>query len=220
MDESWESYLLLLLADGNLPTGSFVASSGLESYITHGFFGRTDDESSAASSSRAALTNQAVVEFIQDSLGSYARSALPFVSDTHLAVTEHYVRCESSTDDHESEKASEQILFQRIVALDKLYEVMTPNEVTRRASKAQGVALLTLFSKGFSKPSLPLSSHAIPEDSESHDLDRKKQGFADSVKLAVRRGDTPGYLPICWGVLTGSLGLSLGMSSAVSVQIN
>ncbi|KAF8484238.1 hypothetical protein JB92DRAFT_3264389, partial [Gautieria morchelliformis] len=31
-----EQYILLLLSDGNLPTGSFAPSSGLESYVKHG----------------------------------------------------------------------------------------------------------------------------------------------------------------------------------------
>ncbi|KAG6817885.1 hypothetical protein H0H87_001717 [Tephrocybe sp. NHM501043] len=71
-DDDNETYILLLLSDSNLPTGSFVASSGLESYVKHGF----------ATSGPTTAT----ITFVQDSLGAYARSALPFVSDAHRIV--------------------------------------------------------------------------------------------------------------------------------------
>jgi len=35
-EDERETYLLLLLSDSNLPTGGFVASSGLESFYAHG----------------------------------------------------------------------------------------------------------------------------------------------------------------------------------------
>jgi hypothetical protein len=37
--------------------------------------------------------------------------------------------------------------------------------------------------------------------------------LVDSLKLSIRKGDTPGHLPICWGVLTACLLLPKGMSS-------
>ena len=181
-----ETYILLLLADSNLPTGSFVASSGLESYFKHGF-------------SSLSSTGSATIDFIRDSLGSYARSALPFISDAHRAVA-----LDKETDgdfyDH---------ILCTLTDLDELYQSMTLNHVTRRASMAQGVALLTLYSKGFSQtPSLSAFSNAETRDHE----DRMKTLF-ELFKSKVRKGEVFGHLPICWGALTAALGLTLGKHS-------
>lgn len=166
--------------------GSFVASSGLESYATHGFL----------TSGRSGLSEKllSVTEFVRDSLATYARSALPFVSDAHNEVQRHV-----------SETSEQDIAttVRRLLALDELYESTTLNHVARRASRSQGVALLTLYSKGFSTPTLPgTTSEANPKATSA---------LVDQLKLIVRREDTPGHLPICWGVLTGALGLSVGM---------
>ncbi|EJD03663.1 uncharacterized protein FOMMEDRAFT_133065 [Fomitiporia mediterranea MF3/22] len=202
MDEATESYIMLLLADGNLPTGSFVASSGLESYLKHGFFGNTLSNSDTSSS--AARTNQAIINFVEDNLGSYAHSALPFVSDAHIAIASYREQLGpgNSRDAHE-------LILRRLTSLDDLYHSMTLNTVTRRASKAQGVALLTLFSKGLTKPQF------IPSDSKSEMTSIQEDSILHLVadyKLRVRREDAEGHLPICWGILTAALGLSLERS--------
>lgn len=148
-----ETYILLLLSDANLPTGSFVASAGLESYIKHGFFSASvhpdgvsplsnPPHESSEKESRGGedmpnpprLTS-GTIRFLQDSVQSYARSALPFVGAVHDVLGKEVT---------ESEGAH---YLQQILQLDSLYESMTLNHVARRASKAQGVALLTLYSK-------------------------------------------------------------------------
>jgi len=178
-----ETYLLFLLSDSNLPTGSFVASSGLESYITHAFGSRDSYERT--------------VSFMHDSLASYARSALPFVSDAHRLVSRY--RSNSTT----LEKSSVLSVLQ---SLDDLYETMTLNHVARRASKSQGVALLTLYSKGFSRPpSLPF----IPA-AEEDQIVASISDLVSQFKLYIRKDNAHGHLPICWGILTAALGLSLG----------
>ncbi|KAJ6515544.1 UreF-domain-containing protein [Mycena sanguinolenta] len=185
-----ETYLLLLLSDSNLPTGSFVASSGLESFLKHGFGAPPLNQPSAS------LKLDAIATFIRDSLSTYAPSVLPFVSDVHIAVTE----LRSAEIDREKSLAATR-------ELDELYECMTLNHVARRASKAQGVALLSLYSKGFSKP--PGSTYVVPESSND-DLEAISS-LVDELKLRVRRGDrgAHGHLPVCWGVLCAALGLSL-----------
>ncbi|KAH7930644.1 urease accessory protein UreF [Leucogyrophana mollusca] len=178
MDDS-ETYLLLLLADSNLPTGSFVASSGFESYVKHGFIS-------------SGSATDGTINFVHDSLGTYARSALPFVSDVHRVVATYSAQEEPLID----------AALADIVALDELYEAMTLNHVTKRASKSQGVALLTLYSKGFSRPTKgPQPPH-----------EARLATLVDRLKLMIRREETHGHLPICWGVLTGALGLSLERS--------
>lgn len=171
-DGDSETYILLLLSDSNLPTGSFVASSGLESYVTHGFLPTT-------------LAPPSTIAFIQDSLATYARSALPFASDAHRVI---------------AAGAPSTKTLGELEALDALYDAMTLNHVARRASQAQGVALLTLYTKGFSPPA-HLPGSGAPAGIA---------GLVDQLKLAVRRGETPGHLPVCWGVLTGALRLTLG----------
>ena len=192
-DRDTETYILLLLSDSNLPTGSFVASSGLESYFKHGF-------------SSLSSTGSATIDFIRDSLGSYARSALPFISDAHRAVATFAL--DKETDGDKGQKFYDHIL-RTLTDLDELYQSMTLNHVTRRASMAQGVALLTLYSKGFSQtPSLSAFSNAETRDHE----DRMKT-LLELFKSKVRKGEVFGHLPICWGALTAALGLTLGKHS-------
>ncbi|KAI5121152.1 hypothetical protein M0805_007150 [Coniferiporia weirii] len=212
MDDATESYIMLILADGNLPTGSFVASSGLESYIKHGF--SRASSSSSSSSSPAARSNQAVIDFTQDNLKTYARSALPFVSDAHIAVSEYRAKLEvldsgsaavNAVDADEARRSA----LGRLLSLDELYHSMTLNDPTRRASKAQGVALLTLFSKGFSKPVLVTP---VAEENPFSATEQALTRLVDDLKLQIRREDAHGHLPVCWGVLTAALGMSLDRS--------
>lgn len=184
-----ETYVLLILADSNLPTGSFVASSGFESYGTHGFL----PLASTASASKGKTATAGTIAFIQDSLHTYARSALPFVSDAHRVVDAFKGKPET---DHGA-------TIKKLLELDELYETMTLNHVAKRASKAQGVALLTLYSKGFARSSdLSLDEDRL-SDSKSLTI------LIDRLKLMVRGEETHGHLPVCWGVLTSALGISL-----------
>ncbi|KAI0720354.1 hypothetical protein C8T65DRAFT_568188 [Cerioporus squamosus] len=194
MDSDHEAYILLLLSDSNLPTGSFVASAGLESYVTHGFFSSASPSSTPSSPDKMGYT----VNFLRDGLSTYARSALPFVLDTHRAVEDALRSTNASTD------SVMDCAMTRILELDELYETMTLNHIARRASRTQGVALLTLFSKGFAKPRLPQHLEASTDAS----ADNRAVSLVDRLKLLVRREETHGHLPICWGVLTAALGLS------------
>jgi urease accessory protein len=195
-----ETYVLLLLADSNLPTGSFVASSGFESYGTHGFLSL----SSASSAGKGRAATAGTVAFIQDSLHTYSRSALPFVSDAHRVV-------DSFKDLKGKPEIGHDATIKKLLELDELYETMTLNHVAKRASKAQGVALLTLYAKGFACPS-GLSD-------EDH-LSKSLTVLIDHLKLMVRGEETHGHLPVCWGVLTGALGISLRMSDILILGIN
>lgn len=171
-----ETYILLLLADSNLPTGSFVASSGLESYMKHGFGSGGD-----------------VTAFIRDSLASYGRSALPFVADAHRLMARY----------RSGDGADSAAFVADLVALEAFYDSMTLNHVARRASKAQGVALLTLYTKAFAPPASHPSSSSV--------VQRRTAMFFSDFKTMVRREQTSGHLPTCWGVLTAALDLTLGI---------
>lgn len=182
MDDDDETYILLLLSDSNLPTGSFIASSGLESYVKHGFAGSN------------------IVSFIQDSLAAHGRSALPFVSDAHRFVSQVSALLKDIGRDPEEVGMSMNRAMKDLSALDELYHTMTLNHVSRRASKAQGVALLGLYSKGFSHPS--------PVSETSGNAQNLDKDMLLRFKLLVRKEESHGHLPICWGALTGNLGLS------------
>lgn len=195
MDDDNETYILLLLSDSNLPTGSFVASSGLESYVKHGF---------------ASTPATTTVTFVQDSLAAYAHSALPFVSDAHRIVEElRRSECLRLVEERKNAGhfSARDKALSSLAALDNLYDTMTLNHVARRASRSQGVALLTLYSKGFSRPSaLP----AVIPDTEKDD--NGMSDLLEKFKLMARKEETPAHLPVCWGALTAALGLSLERS--------
>jgi urease accessory protein len=191
MDAATENYVLLLLADSNLPTGAFVASAGLESYITHGFFASSP---AAPRTSTAAADN--TLRFLRASLDAYARAALPFVADAHAAV-DACLRDDADADDACSVDAA----LAALLAHDALYEAMTLSDVARRASRTQGVALLTLYTRGFAAPP---GTPDLPRSAV------RAGALVDRLKAAVRGERTPGHLPICWALLARALGLSAG----------
>lgn len=203
MDAEMESFLLLVLSDGNLPTGSFVASSGLEAYVKHGFFSlstpggvpKDGEQNSEISLDLSPPTIQlsATINFIRDSVQSYAHTTLPYITAT-------YDVCDGLKAASESSDPYDQPLV-KFKKLDELYEATTLNHVARRASTSQGVALLTLLLKGLAEPSWI---------NKGHTTSNLMENLAEKYKLEIRRGSTPGHLPICWSVLTSALGLSCG----------
>jgi urease accessory protein len=184
---SAETHLLYILLDSNLPTGGFVASSGLESYTKHGFLGTASNAGSI----------EGLVKFVQESVRNYAASTGGVVRDSWKLVGNPQ---ENGAVDP----------FDDVLRLDALYDAMTLNHVTRRSSTAQGIALLTLFSKAF--------ADARPNDDPEGEAKRIRGKLViDRFKKLVRLGKTPGHLPICWGLLTSSAGLSLGKSNRPSM---
>jgi urease accessory protein len=186
-DDDKESYLLLLLSDANLPTGSFVASAGLESTAAHALFHVPGPPGSD------------ILAFLRSSVDTYARSAVPFARDAHRLVTAYT--------SGESPKPELDTALSALGRLDALYDASTLNHVARRASCAQGAALLTLYTRGFTRPVLlPIPT---PDDDGA---ENRAAALVAALKLRVRRGepDAPvGHLPVCWGVLTGALGLTV-----------
>jgi urease accessory protein len=199
-----EAYLLLVLSDSNLPTGSFVASAGLESTATHALFHTPTGASTDTGSS-----SPDVLAFLHNSVDTYARSALPFARDAHRISTAYANK----------EIAELDVALAALTRIDTLYDASTLNHVARRASCAQGIALLTLYAKAFTRPpffptSVTAASDPTPLlDELERDRESRAGGLVAALKLRVRRGesdDAPGHLPVCWGVLAGALGLSVG----------
>ncbi|CAG8463991.1 3400_t:CDS:2, partial [Funneliformis caledonium] len=160
-----EDWLLWQFADSALPTGGFVASSGLEVAIQTGYVKDSDSLSL----------------FLSSSIENYAYSALPFVTDSWQVLFE---------------TSNEDVILESIIKLDHLYEACTSNVITKRASKAQGVAMLTLFSKSFG---------------EEFGNEGRKVGdkVVDRLKFEVRKENTFGHLPITFGLVSKCLGISL-----------
>ncbi|PWZ03113.1 hypothetical protein BCV70DRAFT_154698 [Testicularia cyperi] len=249
-----EDYLLLLLSDSNLPTGGFVASSGLESFFAHGFLHNVQPVSamanygssssshspsgSAGSGRRTAPTqaqlSSSTLSFARSTLHSYARSSFPFLSRVHAVVAE-YLDNSVLFEDQQADDLTE--CLKSISWLDYSYHTLLLNHVARRASKAQGIALLTLYSKAFAKP-INLEHEHFDAKSQATNVEDEKVKIAaaarlvDRLKLDIRKsaskatisppskpskgragwvesGSQHGHLPICWAVFSACLGLSL-----------
>lgn len=267
-DSDLETYLLLLLSDSNLPTGGFVASSGLESFFAHGLLHNSrfnhplsPTPSATASSSSSlgprnpngrgiapsqAQLSSATLSFTKSTLHSYARSSFPLLARVHYAVTRYLSDgvaarigelCEEEEREEEEERIKE--CLNTISRIDYTYHTLLLNHVARRASKAQGIALLTLYSKAFASPidlsSEPFDGSCLSQrSSTSRDQQNQNQkqervriqlaaNLVDKLKLEIRRSSHPntigsgwiergvqnGHFPICWAVFSACLGLSL-----------
>jgi len=188
-----ETYLLLVLSDANLPTGSFVASAGLESTAAHALLNMPPSSG----------TGSDIISFLSSSVDTYARSALPFARDAHR-VSAAYAN---------KDIAQLDVALSALARLDALYDASTLNHVARRASCAQGIALLTLYTKGFTPP--PFMTLMSGDGGAVDERESRAGALVAALKLRVRRGDSEsrafafGHLPVCWGVLAGVLGLTV-----------
>ncbi|CAG8517844.1 21187_t:CDS:2 [Cetraspora pellucida] len=173
-----EDWLLWQFTDSALPTGGFVASAGLESATQAGHVTNTES----------------LLLFLSSSIDNYAYSSLPFVTDTWWAVDIGSPGNENLNDKEKDSVNNMEKIMEKIISLDNLYDACTSNYVTKRASKAQGVAMLTLFAKSFAN-----------EDSKPN----MKDSVVEKFKLRVRKEISYGHLPICFGLVTKCLGISL-----------
>lgn len=223
-----ELHVLYILLDSNLPTGGFVSSSGLESFAKHAFLTpspsyhvATSTLAGAGPSARTAgparqpnlgptAVSKAMTLFGQAEVENYARSTGPFVISAWEAVS---CRCAASSGAPFLSSSSTDLdnLLSALLALDDRHEACLLSHVSRRSSKAQGVALLTLFSRGLSQP----PGFAASPDSSTSDDHADSGGIPpneviEGYKRLIRKGAAPGHLAICWGIMTAALGLPLG----------
>ncbi|KAI1809457.1 UreF-domain-containing protein [Poronia punctata] len=171
-------HYLLLLSDSALPLGSFAFSSGLESYLAHG---RSSNHSSTTTTSNH--YKPTFSSFLPLSLSSYASTSLPFTLAAH--------RDPSALSD-----------------LDDVLDASIICTVGRRASIAQGRALLSIWEKSFSHPQTIATT-------------TQGQEKATSVKLLVefssllRKSQVSAHLAPLFGAVSANLGLSLRQTAYV-----
>lgn len=244
-----QTHLIYLLLDSNLPTGGFVASSGLESWAKHGFLSSQtgyDDPSTSTSANKAGpsrnygpgsgsgsgpgptISSKRVTEFLDAEVENYARSTGVYVRKGWKIVNDllegRCVKCgrtrRKMNTSSKLEAENIEPALQEILDLDKIHESTLLSHVSRRASKAQGVAILTLYTKGLSRP--PGYEDCIEADDGGDGDDERRRrrsgrdrediaaGVVEGYKKLIRRNIAPGHLAVCWGVMTAALGLSLG----------
>lgn len=84
-------------------------------------------------------------------------------------------------------------LVDRLARLDGDLHACTLGHVARRASLAQGAALLTLYVKSF-RPASTGNSRAVE--------------VMHQIKARVRLGTSPGHFPTMWGAFCAAIGVS------------
>lgn len=145
-----------------------MASSGLESSLQHGL---------TISSSRG------ILEFARNSLNATAQLALPFINDAYRISED--ITIETSQ------------MLEELVRLDALYAAMVLSHVAKRASRAQGSALLSLYTKALSPPGNNPTNLLI-------------ETLRSKLHTTAKIGSFEGHLPICWAMICSALRLSLG----------
>ncbi|CAJ2507286.1 Uu.00g084720.m01.CDS01 [Anthostomella pinea] len=132
-------HYLLLLSDSALPLGSFAFSSGLESYLAHARnHNHNHNRTSPAQPSAPSASAPSFSSFLPLSLSSYASTTLPFVLAAHRDPA-------------------------ALAELDDCLDAAVICTVGRRASVAQGRALLSIWEKSFVNSMPSASSPAVEE---------------------------------------------------------
>lgn len=179
---------LMLLSDSALPLGSFAYSSGLESYLIHhklapsANLGNTNSTTTPNHVVGSAPPLRLFHNFLTLSIQSVAYTQIPYV----LAAFRDPMD---------------------LMELDNDIDASTPCTVARRASIAQGRALLSVWEKAFSR-----TAQTQFESTHEHVI-AAIEVFSRDLKLAAI-SSTPlpivnGHLAPLWGAVCLALGLNL-----------
>ncbi|KAF2418919.1 hypothetical protein EJ08DRAFT_599171 [Tothia fuscella] len=171
-------HTLLLLSDSALPLGSFAFSSGLESFLAH-------EKVKVASSGNTANPSQlsSFHIFLKVSLQSLASAALPYVLAAYREPS-------------------------RIEEWDNDFDASAICTVARRASVAQGRALLSVWERSFR------DHHTLTSSSTSTDAISFLASFSTSLKSSSHNAYPPNaHLAPLWGILTLILSIPLHSSA-------
>ncbi|KAG5918121.1 hypothetical protein E4U61_002036 [Claviceps capensis] len=182
------THFLLLLSDSQLPIGSFAFSSGLESYLAHSVCLARRRRTATSNTTTSTFSS-----FLALSLSSFAATTLPFVLATH--------RDPSS-----------------LASLDDQLDAAVVCTVGRRASVAQGRALLSIWERSFRK-ALPSSQADVPYLRDFSALLRQAKIPAEEQGSAGGEEDVPplvsAHLAPLFGAICAIVGLSLRQAAYV-----
>jgi len=178
-------HTLLLLSDSALPLGSFAFSSGLESYLAHekGKYIPNGAPRDGPAPSQYTLLQR----FLDLSLQSLASTALPYVLAAHRDPM-------------------------RLEGLDNDFDASTPCTVARRASVAQGRALLSVWEKSFR------NHYPSPSGTDQETGAGTAITTLQSFSALLRSNNTSPYPPSAhlgplWGIITNILSIPLHSSA-------
>jgi urease accessory protein len=200
-------HTLLLLADSALPLGSFAFSSGLESFLAHQPSSSSRSRFSPSSTAAAAAAAQ---RFLPLSLLATASATLPYLLAAHRDP-------------------------RSVGKLDDELDAATLCAVARRASVAQGRALLALWERCFAAHYAgagPVAGAATEDGRDGRGGEGDTAGAADAraalqelceaTRDAGGRPSSPpssspcdaatleaghGHFPVAWGAVTRAMGL-------------
>ncbi|KAF2841737.1 urease accessory protein UreF [Patellaria atrata CBS 101060] len=161
-------HTLLLLADSQLPLGSFAFSSGLESYLAH------HRPSPLSASQLPSFYN-----FLRLSLSTLSSTALPYVLNAY--------RYPNTLED-----------------LDNDFDASTPCTVARRASVAQGKALIGVWDRSYRQHHKGSLDHVESVKVLSSFHKSLRHGGIQGVEW-----QSNGHLAPLWGIVTLVLNVPL-----------
>ncbi|KAI5310033.1 hypothetical protein KEM55_001890 [Ascosphaera atra] len=170
---------LLLLADSALPLGSFAYSSGLESYIAHN---KSAPRGQGQSQGQATLSS--FQKFLSLSVASLASTTLPYL-----------LRAHQHPEDLED--------------LDNDLDASTLCTVARRASLAQGLALLNVWERAF-RDSFPAQSPHPTQQEEAHaSLTAFSRELKRTYSVKCAEDRVNGHFAPLWGVVCAAMNVNV-----------
>jgi len=196
-----EEYLLLLLSDSNLPTGGFVASSGLESFIQHGYL-ITTTTIIPTDGSNSNEREKRLVEFIKMSLNNYQKLN-EFIVEKSWKLVQDYKK---QLNNHKGK--SKEVIMDELLKIDLLCESMIFNQISKRSSLAQGNALLSLYDRALSPPS-PSAGNVIGELVRDIRKEIRKGVGLEGEGEGSRSREWKGHQSTSFGIVMAAVGLSL-----------
>ncbi|EEH41278.1 urease accessory protein UreF [Paracoccidioides lutzii Pb01] len=174
---------LLLLSDSALPLGSFAYSSGLESFLAH-----TKTQSQQRNTTSSPSSTTSFHQFLSLSLSSIASTTLPYLLAAHRDP-------------------------RQLQTLDNDLDASTTCTVARRASVAQGLALLGVWERSF-RDSHTTTSTSTKAQAAAH---AALNDFSTALKTFTTNTNDQlnGHLPPLWAVVCVAMDIDITSTAYV-----
>lgn len=191
--EEQQFWMFLVLGDSALPTGAFISSGGLESFVQSG----------------QVKTPADVENFVRNSMHNFASSQLPFIVQSFDLVAS------ASYDDAD--------LLEALASIDRELDAhLACNPVARRASASQGLAYATLLVESFGhwmvRPSLARAYKAAIRQGKWPHLEGPCDLFFSQDAVSTIIGRLSGHFAMSFGLACASLKLSLRKARFLALQ--